>query len=341
MIKKRRFLVDVGQIRMTKRHYLKKNHLINSYIFIANFHKYNSELWGVIIKILYDKYQEIDKNITKSDEQIKVMSELEIEILSKVMELIESLASVCKALTDDETKMEEVFVNFFTSDLKNFYNGVLKKDNSFYYKLFTYPDVFNLKLTEKEKIFLRRVYYVNIQFIKKAFRIINKFYFKNLTVYNKHRHSRPLMIGIPFNYKGCYATSAISFRKNGKILKTQLLHSPTILDKYIGLAKMIIQLQKDLLWNRIHSYECRGYKQPIHQVYFQASKEAHKIIDEINNKVKPKSVIRDNITATLKFNSKIKKIDETLAFYSTEFQATKISNDGYVEKYTSKIKPSN
>jgi len=55
------------------------------------------------------------------------------------------------------------------------------------------------------------------------------------------------MIGIPFNYKRCYATSAISFKKKGKMRKTQLLHSPAILDKYIGLAKMIIQIQKDLL----------------------------------------------------------------------------------------------
>lgn len=326
---------------MTKRHYLKKNDLMNSYIFIANFHKYNSELWGVIIKILYDKYKEIDKNNqTKSDEQIKVMAELEIEILSKVMELIESLASMCEALTGDETKMEDVFVNFLTGDLKNFYKGVLKKNNSFYYKLFTYPEISNLNLNNKEKIFLRRVYFVNVKFIKKAFKIIKKFYFKNLTVYNKHRHSRPLMIGIPFNYKDCYATSAISFKKKGKMRKTQLLHSPAILDKYIGLAKMIIQIQKDLLWNRIHCYECRGYKQPVHQLYFQTSKEAHKIIDEINNKVKPRKIIRDNIKATLKFNSKIKRIDEVLQFYANEFQATKIGSDTYVEKYAKEINPS-
>ena len=132
---------------MTKRHYLKKNNLVDSYIFIGQYHKFNAELRWVIIETLVDKYNSIyEKTDLNQDIKIKLLSEIELEVMCKVMELTESLASISYALTEDETKIKENMVDFndrqgLTS--KEFYKNI-RKNNSFYYNLFTYPDVIAL-----------------------------------------------------------------------------------------------------------------------------------------------------------------------------------------------------
>ena len=145
------------KIKMTKRHFLKKNDLMDSYIFIGQYHKYNAELRGVIIQTLFDKYNLIyNKQELETEVKLKILSEIELEIMCKVMELTESLASVCFALTEDELKIKLNFVDFEVGKSDNFYKNI-RRNNQFFYKMLTYSDITNLPITLQEKRLLKRM----------------------------------------------------------------------------------------------------------------------------------------------------------------------------------------
>ena len=326
---------------MTKRHFLKKNNLIDSYIFVGKYNKFNVELRGVIIQTLVDKYNSIfERKDLDFDIKTKLLSEIELEIMCKVMELTESLASISYALTEDETKIKENIVDFnekqgLTS--KNFYKNV-RRSNGFYYKLFTYPEVNSLPITIKEKKILRKVYSINMEVVKELYKMVRKFRKFNMIGYNKNRHSRPLLIGFPINDRDYYAFSGVISRRNTKskkIINTLVLHGKPILDKYVDLAMIIIQLQKDLLWNRILYFECDGFKIPIQTNYFELSDSSKSIVETINEKCK-KSVIRNNIKPEVRMNIKTKIFTERINFYKNEFKRLKKGLDQDLEKIASK-----
>ena len=159
-----------------------------------------------------------------------------------------------------------------------------------------------------------------------------------MIAYNKSRHSRPMLLGFPMDYKGCYAYSTIISRKKGtgKIINTLVVHGKFIVEKYIDLAECLIQLQKDLLWNRILYFECDGFKIPIQTSYFEMSDYSEKILETINNKCKSK-IIRNNITAQLNMDIRLKILDKRIQFFSSEFTNLKMDKDPLLEKYVNEI----
>jgi hypothetical protein len=87
-----------------------------------------------------------------------------------------------------------------------------------------------------------------------------------------------MLIGFETKDSDYYAfTNIMSKRKTKtrtKIANTFLLHGKPILDKYVELANMIILLQKDLLWNRIHYFDTEGFKIPVRTRYLELSQES-------------------------------------------------------------------
>ena len=177
----------------------------------------------------------------------------------------------------------------------------------FYYNLFTYPDIRKLPITSKEKQFLKKIYSTNIEVVKELYKIVRKFRKFNIIGYNKSRHSRPILIGFPTQDKEYYAFSCVVSRrrKSNKIINTLVLHGKPILNRYVDLAKMIIQLQKDLLWNRILYFECDGFKTPIQTNYFEMNDSSKNIAEAINDKCR-NSIIRNNIKPEVRINIKTK-----------------------------------
>lgn len=326
------------KIKMTKRHFLKKNNLLDSYIFLSQYHKYNPELRGVIIQTLVEKYNSIfDRKDMGEEIKIKILSEIELELMCKVMELTESLASICYALTNDETKIKENMINFNLKGIsaKTFYKD-LRKSNRFFYTLFTYPEIKDLPISQKEKEFLKRIYFNNIGVVKELFKIVRTFRRFNTEAYNKNRHSRPMLVGLPTNDKTYYAFTTIASKKRQKIVNTAVLHGRPIFDRYIDLAKVIIQFQKDLLWNRIHYFECDGFKIPILASYFETSDYAKKIIENINHKCK-QSTIRQNIKGELIIKPRLNFFKKRIDFYSKEFDKLNRKKDEELDKSVKEI----
>ncbi len=320
---------------MTKRHYLKKNNLHVSYLFAANFQKYNAETYGVTLRALKDQYDKIAANTTISEEERRVASaELELEVMAKLMELIESFAALVAALAGNETQIRETFVDFGGPQayLQKFCN----ETQPFFYKVLTYPEIKTLSLTSAERRFLKRIYFVNIQFFKMALRMARDFYEKHAEIYNKHKHSRPLFIGMPLRLNKVYATSVIMVRhkKTKKIILKQILHSPEIMQKYIDLAIMFMSLQKDLLHARRLSWECRGFRHPSLYSYFEKSDHAKKCLNDINKRFEPH---KDNINAILQLTAKAKKILKAESFYRGRLPKLKFGKDEFVEHYATKL----
>lgn len=326
--------------KMTKRHFLNKNNLIDSYVFVLQHHEYNADLRGVIIRALQEKYNEFFNRKNLNEEvKHKLLSEIELEIMCKVMELTESLASVCNALAGDERKIKEYIVDFQADAVNKFYKNI-RKNNAFYYKLFTYPGINKLPISAKEKKFLKRLYFCNIEVIKKLFMIIRKFRKINTTAYNKNRHSRPRLIGFETKDSDYYAfTNIMSRRKTKtrkKVANTFLLHGKPILDKYVELANMIILLQKDLLGNRIHYFDTEGFKMPVRTIYLGLSQESEKIIEKINNSCS-KGVSRNKINIEFRMKINRRKLQRRIDFYEKEFLSIKKGKDNKLEEYAKQI----
>ena len=200
----------------------------------------------------------------------------------------------------------------------------------------------NLPLIKDEKNLLKKTYSVNISLIRELYKIIRKFRIFNTTGYNKNRHSRPMLIGFPIQNKDYYAFSnIISRKKTGtrKIVNTPILHGKPIFDRYIDLAKIIIHLQKDLLWNRIHCFECDGFKIPIQASYFEMSNNTKKVLERINNRCKD-SVIKQNIKVQLNMNIKIKIFTKRINFYKDEIRKIKFGQIDSIEQLASTINSS-
>lgn len=83
------------------------------YAFLVNYSNYNAELWGVVIRALKNRYDEIEGNKTiPIDIKIKAKAEIEIETLCKIMELIEGLSSIIIALTSEKNKIQDTIIDF-------------------------------------------------------------------------------------------------------------------------------------------------------------------------------------------------------------------------------------
>jgi hypothetical protein len=152
-----------------------------------------------------------------------------------------------------------------------------------------------------------------------------------------------MLIGFPINYKTCYAYSNIITRqktKSKKVVNTLILHAQFIVEKYLDLARLAIRLQKDLLWNRIHYFECNGFKIPIQTSYFEMSGRTKSRLNEINDKCK-KNVIRQNITAHFEMKMKLKIFDERIDFYHNGFQKIKQGPDSKLEEYVLEVSTTN
>jgi len=141
---------------MSKNHFLKKNKFDKSYRFLANYHKFNSKLRGVILRILFDAYEKHEQN-NKLNEDLKriILSKIELEILSKIMEQIEDLAALTYAFNEPLERFIENFIKF--SSVQKQLDLMTNASQSKYWNILTYPEISALKISKKEKELLRKV----------------------------------------------------------------------------------------------------------------------------------------------------------------------------------------
>lgn len=325
---------------MPKSHYLKRNKLTKTYIFLKNFENSTLELWGVSIKTLSDKYTEVEKR-TDIDKKVRcqVLAELELQILAKTMELIENLLSFSHAFAGDESKIESSLINYHVK--RRFYKDLKNKGITYYSKVFTYPKLSRLNLSKEKKVILKLVYLANIKFFKQFLKICYEFRELNLLAYNKLRHSRTMLIGMPVpdNGDGLYGESIIfDENKNKKVVsKKAVLHSKLICDSYLNLAIMLISIQKDLISNRIHCMECNGGRIPLLNLYFESSTHLNKVIEEINKEI-VKDIVRDNIEGSLKILVSFKRINKILDFYKNKIFSAKLGIQNEIEALANNLK---
>ena len=328
---------------MPKSHFLRKNKLMNSYLFIGQFHKYNIELRGVVIKALKEKYDQIKKNSSiPIDQKIVVLAELELEVMCKVMELSEILASICYALTKNNKNIKENFIDFNSfrgGNPDKLYDLIWKENISYYYNLLTYPQINNLDLTFNEKQLIKKSYSLNIKALKIMFKGIYEFRKLNKIAYNKARHSKPMLMGLPAKTKYSYGVTAVySRKKRTKKIGTYLFfNNELFFNKYIDLSIMIMHLCKDLLWNRIMFFECKGKNPLLLVTYFETTEEEKSILKSISDKYNLDTT-RDNIKLTLELKMNVKVLKKRFNLINVKLKSFKYSSDKYFKKYVNQLK---
>jgi len=299
-------------------------------IFLNYFGTHTLQFYKFIEGTLYQKYEEIQKRDDPEDTKRISMAEIEWEILCKNMELIEFLASICYSLDDYDKNILDNIIDF-GDPLAHITK--ISKQNEFE-KLLTYPNINELSINEDEKEILNQIYKDNYKGINAVFSNIKKFYEKNKIAYNKHKHSRPIIV-IPIDYdkiSNIYAVSKIYFRKKEEVERKliQIIHGKTVIKEYLSVSKMIIKLAEDILENRIFYLGTKTKRIP--QIsYFEVSEDVDKFMSTLNKKVHNNQT-KLKLTCKSKVEIEIESIENDLHFYTKELYSSKLGKDEYLEE---------
>jgi len=329
------------KIVSSKDHFININKLETTYFFLTYFRKYTSQLLGVIIEALIDKYKEIEEEEMQEHLKKITLAEIEFEILCKTMEELETLASICNAFIDEDSKIMDNLLNFGKKGYPNVDDTLEKFEagNSIFIKLLTYPEIESLDIDIHEKELLQRIYVRNIEALKIFFGNIRKFYRKNIKAYNKHKHSKTFCI-VPFisEYNNHYAESII-FTKDKNGMKEFVMHSKLIFNQYVKISKQIYEVINDLLQNRTNYMEFSGYKLLPTQSYFDISETTKSVLNQLNKKILEKygGVYKTNISLNFKIETNLDIINKNTEFYLQEFYNSRLSKDPIIEKLAQEL----
>jgi len=299
-------------------------------IFLNYFMIHTLEFYKFIEGTLYQKYEELQKRDTQESIKRIIMAEIEWEMLCKNMELIEFLASICYSLNNYDKNILDNIIDF-GDPLAHITK--ISKQNEFE-KLLTYPNINELSINKDEKEILNQIYKDNYKCVNAVFSNIKKFYEKNKIAYNKHKHSRPIIV-IPIDYDkipNIYAVSKIYFRKKGEVERKliQIIHGKTIIQEYLGISKMITTILKDIIDNRIFYLGMKTKRIP-QIAYFEVPKDADKFMNMLNKKIH-NNVTNLRINSEFKVPIDLKLINEDLHFYTKELYSSKLGKDEYLEE---------
>ena len=189
---------------------------------------------GILEKVLSDKdYFNIDDDFEHEDKLIKEMVKLEIVVTT--VHFAEIFAANLLALSRYEKTYHKKLLEYNTGEIKDFYEGINAKSNSYIVKLMCYPDLNQIY----DGVMLNDV--VESCKLVKSFLIeIGKYYLDNLQIYNSYKHG--FRIGI-----------AEGSNEDGTNPRMQLIY-PTSKD---NLAEVTIKLGLDI--NKESSYCYRMY----------------------------------------------------------------------------------
>jgi len=100
------------KIVSSKDHFINKNKLETTYFFLTYFRTYTSQFLEVILEALIEKYKDIEEYEMQEDLKKITLAEIEFEILCKTMEELETLASICNAFINEDTRIMDNLLNF-------------------------------------------------------------------------------------------------------------------------------------------------------------------------------------------------------------------------------------
>lgn len=319
------------QVKLDKSHFLSKTDCLDAYLFIINYHKYNSELRAYIRTLLFEKFEEIKNNSTINEESKRLLlSKIQFEILAKIMEQIEDLAGLTNAINLGIKDLKSNMVGFYNPE--SWLKTLSKKGQKFYFKLFNYPKISELKnLDKREKRLVLEVYKKNYLIIKQFIKFTYLFYKKNNKFYNKNKHCAPIFYGLPCTIHGIFGMSSVSIRdKNKKEITLGFYHTYQMIKDYNSLSNTLMSMTKDILFAQIHCMETSGHKQILHTIYFDLNMELKSILNNIINKHN-KNIIRDNIKPSIKITVTGKNLNKFFSIYKNEFNKIMVESKDSVK----------
>ena len=219
-----------------------------------------------------------------------------LECLSKVVMATEEFAAFCIAFLEPLNKLPDKILQYETSDINEFYKKLDERNNDYFMDLLMYKKIDDYNLKEnKDKLLLEKVMKNNILYTRLTLTLFKEFRNKHLLLYNKYKHSNPLLINLdianepmPHSYDTIfYFNNEMGFDK----IKASLIGKiPN--DRYIRLINEYCDILKELIMRRIYLVVYQGDTHPPYELlyknedtYTESEKEKYR---EVKTSLTPK-----------------------------------------------------
>jgi hypothetical protein len=303
--------------------YIDNNIGKDNFCFLSGYLRYSSSARLQCAEIILDAYKRLQsKEIGKGldqDAKNNLKGALTIDMLSKVMMSIEDLGAVIIALSD-LNNFTNIILDTPPGKARNIYKELIKKDNTFYFNLFTYPNLDSLPVQSQDKDLLKTIYDRNITIIKKLFTKIIEFVAKHKRAFLKSKHGYPILTGMENANlsEGIDMIVPVLYKNDPDPKSTIVLSGLKVNELYFRLIKTIIQLMKDLLLSKVEMINCAGNKLPLLNSYCQLSEDENRQIAKINTECSGQNKKPEvNVNIVIQYNKSY--LAEMLEFFNEKW----------------------
>jgi len=282
--------------------YIQREIGIENYYLIRNYLDLPLYARGITLRILFDAIEDIDaeksKYPFKGDEKLKVKHMLQLDIISKIMMLIEDLGAFAVAFKEGPKNLSKIVLSRrSTSKIHSFFQNLERINGDELLDIMGFPVLDKLSLNKEERQLVKKVMSAMADDIRRGLLEIRDFRNQHITVYNKYKHGFTVTPYAEKTPKSILLTAdfesvmVVVHDKNKPIENVlPVPHSKRILESYKIIIGGVQMLLKDMLenhWMKI-DHQMPNYLPPRVYGMDKLSSEDLKKYRKIVEKLQPK-----------------------------------------------------